>query len=69
VTGVAEPEQVKSVNVTDGVIPLLGVSPLLGRSFSRKDSPGQSGDGDALPWLLAATFQRRSGCAWRALDD
>jgi len=41
VTGLAEPEQVKALDVTDGVIPVLGVRPLLGRSFSRKDdSPG-----------------------------
>jgi predicted permease len=41
VTGLAEPEQVKALDVTDGVIPVVGVRPLLGRSFSRKDdSPG-----------------------------
>jgi predicted permease len=41
VTGIAEPEQVHSLLVTDGVIPLLGISPALGRSFTRKDaSPG-----------------------------
>jgi predicted permease len=41
VIGIAEPEQVRSLLVTDGVIPILGVSPALGRSFTRKDdSPG-----------------------------
>ena len=41
VTGLAEPEQVKALDVTDGVIPVVGVRPLLGRSFSRKDDlPG-----------------------------
>ena len=41
VTGMGEPEQVHSLLVTDGVIPILGVSPALGRSFTRKDdSPG-----------------------------
>jgi predicted permease len=41
VTGLAEPERVQSLNVTDGVLPLLGVQPILGRSFSRRDdSPG-----------------------------
>ncbi len=41
VTGSGEPEQLKSLDVTDGVIPILGIRPLLGRSFSRKDdSPG-----------------------------
>ncbi len=41
VTGIAEPEQVKALDVTDGVIPILGIRPMLGRSFSKKDdSPG-----------------------------
>jgi len=37
VTGIAEPEQVPSLLVTDGVIPILGISLALGRSFTRKD--------------------------------
>src|SRR6202521_867256 len=41
VTGVAEPEQVAALRVTDGTLPLLGIPPLLGRSFTRQDdSPG-----------------------------
>ncbi len=41
VTGVAEPEQVRALLVTDGVLPVLGVHPMLGRWFTRKDdSPG-----------------------------
>ncbi len=41
VTGLAEPEQVDGVDVTDGVLPILGVQPVLGRLFSRRDdSPG-----------------------------
>ena len=39
VTGVAEPEQVQALNVTDGVLPILGVSPMLGRWFSRATTP------------------------------
>ena len=40
-TGTGEPEQVRAVDVTDGVIPILGIHPMLGRSFTRKDdSPG-----------------------------
>jgi putative ABC transport system permease protein len=40
-TGLAEPEQVPGLDVTDAVLPLLGVRPLLGRMFSQKDdSPG-----------------------------
>ena len=37
VTGVAEPEQVDIIQVTDGTLPLLAVQPMLGRFFSRQD--------------------------------
>ena len=41
VTGIAEPEQVSALDVTDGVLPILGVPPMLGRVFnSADDSPG-----------------------------
>jgi predicted permease len=41
VTGVAEPEQVRAMRVTDGTLPLLGIPPLLGRTFTKEDdSPG-----------------------------
>jgi putative ABC transport system permease protein len=42
VTGLAEPERVTVLRVTDGVLPLLGVSPLLGRVFSRQDDQAGS---------------------------
>jgi len=42
VTGLAEPERVTVLRVTDGVLPLLGVHPLLGRSFSREDDQAGS---------------------------
>jgi predicted permease len=41
VTGVAEPEQVRALRVTDGTLPLLGIAPLLGRTFTKQDDfPG-----------------------------
>jgi predicted permease len=41
VTGLAEPEQVQSINVTDGLLPLLGFPPILGHTFTKQeDSPG-----------------------------
>jgi predicted permease len=41
VTGTAQPEQVDALIVTDGMLPLLGVPPMLGRTFTKADdSPG-----------------------------
>jgi predicted permease len=41
VTGLAEPEQVDALDVSDGTLPLLGIPPLHGRLFTRQDdSPG-----------------------------
>jgi putative ABC transport system permease protein len=43
VTGLAEPERVTNLVVTENVLPALGVQPLLGRSFThRDDSPGSA---------------------------
>lgn len=38
VTGQGNPEQVQAVDVTDGVLPILGIAPMLGRTFSRADA-------------------------------
>jgi predicted permease len=41
VTGMAEPEQVSALLVTDGMLPILGVQPMLGRGFRKEDdTPG-----------------------------
>lgn len=41
ITGVAQPERVDAMDVTDGMLPILGVKPVLGRLFSRQDDlPG-----------------------------
>ena len=41
VTGVAEPEQVDALDVSDGTLRALGVQPFIGRRFTHKDdSPG-----------------------------
>src|SRR5271156_439906 len=37
VTGDGKPEHVPGLDVTDGTLPLLGVTPVLGRLFNRKD--------------------------------
>jgi putative ABC transport system permease protein len=41
ITGRGEPEQVDALMVTDGTLPILGIRPVLGRSFTKEDdSPG-----------------------------
>ena len=41
VTGHGNPEQVQGIDVTDGLLPVLGIAPMLGRTFSRGDAtPG-----------------------------
>jgi predicted permease len=41
ITGSGDPEQVPTLTVTDGLLPVLGVQPILGRWFTRKeDQPG-----------------------------
>jgi predicted permease len=42
VTGLAEPEQVRALLVTDGLLPILGVTPVLGRWFTRQDDSPSS---------------------------
>ncbi len=37
ITGVGTPEHVSGMDVTDGTLPLLGVRPVLGRLFTRRD--------------------------------
>ena len=41
VTGIAQPDEVPALFTTDGLLPILGVQPMLGRVFSRADdAPG-----------------------------
>src|SRR5262249_9801123 len=44
VTGLGEPERAPTLRVTDGLLPMLGVTPLLGRSFTRADDTPDSAD-------------------------
>ena len=58
VTGIAEPEQVDALFVTDGTLPILGVQPIRGRWFSRKDDlPGSP----ETVMLSHGYWQRRFG--------
>ncbi|HEX5425308.1 MAG TPA: ABC transporter permease [Candidatus Acidoferrales bacterium] len=41
ITGVAQPEQVPALDITDGILPILGIPPELGRWFNKADDkPG-----------------------------
>src|SRR5262245_44005068 len=44
VTGLGEPERAPTLHVTDGLLPILGVTPLLGRSFTRADDSPDSAE-------------------------
>jgi predicted permease len=58
VTGLAEPEQVRNLRVTYGVLQALGVPPMLGRWFSREDdTPGTP----ETVILMHGYWQRRFG--------
>ena len=58
VTGVAAPEEVQSLAVTSEVLPLLGVGPLLGRTFSAEDDLPGARPTVILTW---GYWQRRFG--------
>jgi predicted permease len=58
VTGVGDPEQVRSVLVSDGVLEALAVSPLAGRSLQGAD---QTPDAAAVVLLGYGYWQRRFG--------
>ena len=58
VTGLAEPEQVRTIDVSDGVLQALAVPPVLGRWFSQADQlPG----GPKTVILSHGYWQRRFG--------
>ena len=56
VTGIATPEEVRTVNVTDGVLETLGVPPVAGRWFSHTD---QDPHGGRTAMLGYGYWQRR----------
>jgi predicted permease len=58
VTGIAEPEQVRAMRVTDAVLPLLGATPALGRNITHQDdSPGSQ----ETAMLMYGYWQRKFG--------
>lgn len=55
ITGRGEPEQIDALMVTDGTLPLLGVRPALGRTFTREDDA----PGTADTVMLSHTYWQR----------
>ncbi|MGA9669471.1 MAG: ABC transporter permease [Terracidiphilus sp.] len=60
VTGTGQPEHVRGLDVTDGTLPLLGVTPALGRLFTRKDDSAGSPE---TVLISDAYWQKRFGGA------
>jgi len=60
VTGAGEPEHVRGLGVTDGTLPLLGVTPALGHLFSRQDDTASA---PATVILSYAYWQQKFGGA------
>jgi predicted permease len=58
ITGGGEPEQASGLMVTDGLLPVLGATPLLGRSFTQADD--QPGSPDTV-MLTYGYWQRKFG--------
>ncbi|HKF49970.1 MAG TPA: ABC transporter permease [Terracidiphilus sp.] len=58
VTGLGNPEQVQALDVTDGVLPILGLRPVLGRWFNRADD---SPSGPDTAMLSYDYWQKRFG--------
>jgi predicted permease len=55
ITGLAEPERVSALDVTDGVLPILDIRAILGRTFTRADDP----PGSAKTVMLSFGFWQR----------
>jgi predicted permease len=58
VTGRGDPEQVRTLSVTDEILPALGVPPAVGRWFSRADDTAGTPETVILTW---GYWQRRFG--------
>ena len=56
-TGAGEPERLTSIAVTENFFPVLGVEPLIGRSFTAEESQGKYSAPPAM--LLSYKFWRR----------
>ena len=60
ITGVGKPEHVTGMDVTDGTLPMLGVRPVLGRLFTRRDDTAGAPKTDhSVLQLLAEEIRRQ----------
>lgn len=66
VTGAGEPEHVRGLDVTDGTLPLLGVTPALGRLFTRQDDTPAA---PATVVLFYAYWQQKFGGATNVIGS
>jgi putative ABC transport system permease protein len=66
ITGRGEPEQVETLNVTDGTLPILGIHPELGRGFSKEDDLPQ---GPSVVLITHRYWQRAFGASPSAIGQ
>jgi len=66
VTGRGEPEQIETLNVTDGTLPILGIHPALGRGFSKDDDLPQ---GPNVVMITYRYWQRAFGASPSAIGQ
>ena len=58
ITGAGQPDHIRGLDVTDGTLPILGVQPVLGRLFSRRDD---SPDAPQTVLISYGYWQRKFG--------
>jgi len=66
ITGRGEPEQVETLSVTDGTLPVLGIRPELGRGFSKEDDLPQ---GPNVVLITSGYWQRAFGASPSAIGQ
>ena len=62
---IAKPEEVRGLLVTDGVLPILGVQPLLGRHFTQRDAT----DGNPATIMLTYGYWQKRFAGESLLSD
>jgi hypothetical protein len=68
VTGAGTPEHLRVLDVTDGTLPLMGISPALGRLFTRQDECTRSCTNRRAHVSILAATVRWSVIGYRQLD-